>query len=532
MDTERSDNDAAGAAAEDRPRRRRSPAAVASVAAAVLLVGGGGAYVAATASGGSGGGGGSGAPGRDGNPPLLALEGHTENGTGGTGGTGGTEGIAPGEPDPNGAVYRADGELPDGPSAAAVYRTKGEVTTSEVARLAKALGVAGTPKATGDAWQVGATKDGFGSGLRVSRKAPGNWTFSRFAPGGDDCKGTTTCANRSAGGTGKGGGSESSRGAAVDPVSAEAAKKAAAPVLKAVGQDEAKLDAGQLMDGVRVVNAEPQFGGLPTYGWTTGVQVGPDGRVVGGSGLLKTPAKGDTYPVLGASRTLRLLNGTGTGGTGAGTGDGRAGIGGCAGPVPLKNTEDGTETPCETSATAPKPDPIAVEDAVFGLAAHVVDGRQALVPSWLFEVRPAGTDDSYTVTHPAVDPQYLTAPRPTDSGSGPGEDPTARPGESGGGSAEPSARGEQVEGYSVKGKELTVRFTGGVCGDYTATADERGGTVKVEVIYEPWKDKVCIMIAKTFHKKVGLDEPLGDREVVGPDGKAVPPEKDLPDRTG
>jgi hypothetical protein len=512
VDTERPDNEAAGAADEDQPRRRRSPVAVASVAAAVLLVGGGGAYFTATATGGSGGRDGSGAPRGDGTPPLLALDGYTETGASGTAGTGG---IAPGEPDPNGVTYRAGGELPDGPSSAAVHRTKGTVTAAEVAKLAEALGVEGTPKAAGDAWQVGATKDGFGAGLRVGKKAPGSWTFSRFAPGTDNCKGITTCANRS----GNAGGSESAKGADVDPVSVAAAKKAAAPVLKAVGQDDAKLDAGQLMDAVRVVNAEPKVGGLPTYGWTTGVQIGPDGQVVGGSGQLKAPAKTDTYPVLSAKETLGLLNGSGTG-------DGRVGIGGCASPVPLK---DRNETPCEASGTAaPKPEPVVVEDAVFGLAAHLADGRQALVPSWLFEVRPSGADDTFTVTHPAVDPKYLTAPQQ------PQADPSPRPSEPGGGTstAPGGKRDVRVEGYSADGKELTVRFTGGVCSDYSASADESGGEVTVKVTDKPDKDKVCILIAKVFHEKVDLDKPLGDRKVVGSNGKAVPQEKDLPDRTG
>ena len=58
-----------------------------------------------------------------------------------------------------------------------------------------------------------------------------------------------------------------------------AAKKAAAPVLKAVGQDDAKLDASQIMGDRRVVNADPEVGGLPTYGWTTGVVVGATGGV-------------------------------------------------------------------------------------------------------------------------------------------------------------------------------------------------------------------------------------------------------------
>ena len=86
------------------------------------------------------------------------------------------------------------------------------------------------------------------------------------------------------------------------------AKKAAAPVLKAVGQDDAKLDASQVMGAQRVVNADPVVGGLPTYGWTTGVTVSAQGEVVGGTGQLKAPVKSDTYPVLSAEKTLGLMN--------------------------------------------------------------------------------------------------------------------------------------------------------------------------------------------------------------------------------
>jgi hypothetical protein len=512
VNTERPDDDAVNTERPEddavRPRRRRTPVAVASVAAAVLLIGGGGAYLAATAADG-GDQGASGTPGGDGTPPPLALDGHTE---------GGTNGIAPGEPDPNGATYRAEGKLPDGPSSAPVYRAKGEVTAAEVTALAKALGVEGKPTAQGDAWRVGATKDGSGPNLQVNRKAPGIWTFSRFAPGTDNCESTTVCES---GGTSKG--SKGSADSAVDPVSVAAAKKAAAPVLKAVGQDDAKLDASQLMGAIRVVNADPEVGGLPTYGWTTGVQVGADGQVVGGSGRLKAPVKGDTYPVLGARKTLDLLNGSGAG-------DGRMGIGGCASPVPLK---DRNEVPCEQLPSAPEPEAVVVERATFGLASHLVVGRQALVPSWLFEVRPESAEESFTVTHPAVEPEYLTAPAapepPGDTATG---KPSPRPSEPGDDpSAAPSQRDVKVEGYSADGKELTVRFTGGVCSDYSASAEETGDTVTVRVTETPWKDKVCIMIAKTFHKTVELKEPLGDREVVGTDGKALPLEKDLPQPT-
>ncbi|MGW1614547.1 hypothetical protein ACWCQZ_34905 [Streptomyces sp. NPDC002285] len=483
--------------------RRRSPAIIASVAAAVLLVGGGGAYLAANASGGSDGGTTSGAADED-TPPPLHLDGYSEGG--------GTTGIAPGEPNPYGVTYKADGDLADGPGSAPVYRAGGEVGADDVARLADALGVAGTPVAQGQTWRVGA-KDGAGPSLQVNKQAPGTWTFYQYAPGTDDCRSTTTCSKDAPDHGG-------------EPVSEAAAKKAAAPVLKAVGQDDAKLDASQLMGSRRVVNASPVVGGLPTYGWTTGVTVNPQGEVVGGSGQLAAPVKGDTYPVLDAEKTLGLMNA-------APAGDGRMGIGGCASPVPLK---DRLEAPCGSSGSeastgtgtdagtgTPAKDTLTVEKAVFGLASHYVDTRQALVPSWLFEVRAPGAKDSFTVTHPAIDPKFLvsTTPsqqppaQPSPRPSGPKDEPTSSP----------VTRNVGVDGYTVDGRELTVAFTGGVCADYKVTASESGDEVTVRVTETSQPEKVCILIAKLFHKTVQLDEPLGDRKVVGTDGQDVPLEK-------
>ncbi|MFF9805436.1 hypothetical protein ACF1G5_09930 [Streptomyces coeruleorubidus] len=458
--------------------RSRTPAIIASVAAAVLLIGGGGAWLAANASGGSDGGATSGAPGGDDTPPPLALDGYSESTSGGG------NGFAPGEPNPYGATYRVDGPLPDGPGEAPVYRAQGLVTKEDVARLAKALGVEGAPVTQGEAWKVGAGQDGSGPSLQVNRQAPGAWTFSRYAPGSDNCKGTDACTAPQDGGS---------------PVSEAEAEKAAAPVLKALGQDDAKLDASQVMGAQRVVNAAPEVGGLPTHGWTTGVTVGFDGEVVGGSGQLKTPVEGDTYPVVGAEKALELMEQRPTG-------DHRMGIGGCARPVPL---EDRLEQPCESSASgAPEKDAVTVRDAVFGLASHFVDGRQALVPSWLFEVTAPGAKDPFTVTYPAVDPKYLASPTPSE----PSDKPTSAP--------EP--REVKVDGYRAEGSELTVTFTGGVCSDYDVKASESGDEVKVTVTSTPWPDKVCILIAKQFQRTVRLDEPLGDREVVGSNGKAVP----------
>ncbi|MFJ5305867.1 hypothetical protein [Streptomyces sp. NPDC088350] len=464
--------------------RSRSPLVIASVAAAVLLVGGGGAYLASSSSvsGSSGDGTGSAASGADGTPPPLALDGYA---------SGGTSGIASGEPNPYGETYKAAGKLPGGPESAAVYSPRGDVAKDDVVRLAKALGVSGTPVAEGQYWKVGG-QDGSGPSLQVNKAAPGMWTFSRYAPGTDNCTDTLKCAHDP--GT-----------SSTSPVSVAVAEKAAAPVLKAVGQDDAKVDASQLMGAQRVVNAEPVIGGLPTHGWTTGLTVGAQGEVVGGSGQLAVPVKGDVYPVLSAKKTLDLMNA-------APKTDHRMGIGGCASPVPLK---DRLEEPCGSSTGSPAtPTPTqasaTVEHAVFGLAAHSVNGKQTLVPSWLFEVREASGQDGFTVTYPAIDPQYLTsagtsAPTPTSTSSA-------------------ASRDVKVDGYSADGKSLTVAFTGGVCADYKAAAVEGSDQVTVTVTATPWPNKICIMIAKIYHQTVRLKAPLGDRKVVGSDGKAIPVE--------
>lgn len=494
----------------ERAGRRRSPLAVVSVAAAVLLAGGGGAYFA-TASSDSGGDGGGKAAARgagDLDPPPLTLD--TE--AGGAPGADPGLGVAPGEPSPYGVEYHASGKLPEGPDSAAVHRPEGSVAAADVARLAAALGVSGTPELSGTAWKVGGHKDGSGPLLSVDQQAPGSWTFGRFgpAPGGDNCLKAKECPS------GDGGGSNPVvPGDGAGPVSERAAKKAAAPVLKALGQEDAALDAGQLMGAVRVVNAAPVIGGLPTYGWSTGIQIGADGQVVSGSGKLKEPAKGAEYPVVGAAEALELLNGA--------AGDrGTSGIGGCASAVPHK---DGREpaAPCEPGGKAAKPTRVAVDKPVFGLASRQVEGRAALVPSWWFEVADAGDGPASFVTRTAVLPEYLTRGGPGDGGAGTdagtGDDDRAVP-------QDGDEPGSPIETYTAEGSTLSVRFTGGVCGEYSVRADESGSTVKVEVVDSAPPGGVCIAMAKAFTEKVTLDKPLGDRKVVDAvTGDAVPPRK-------
>ncbi len=470
MSTERPDNDATG------PRRRRPPLAVASVAAAVLLAGGGGAYWASTASG-DGGTADSGSSAR-GEARPLALDAPAGDGPGDTSSSSDSlpPGIAPGEPDPGGppVVYRASGELPDGPDEAAVHEARGTVASADVARLAKALGIPGSPRAEGTSWVVG-DDDGPGALLKVAKQAPGTWTFARTTPA-KPCEPGTMCAN----GASEPGG---------DPVSEKAAKAAAIPVLKAVGQDDAALNAGQLMGDVRVVNADPKIDGLPTYGWSTGVQVGPDGEVTGGSGHLKALEKGDAYPAVGADEALKQLNAASRG-----KGDGGRDIGGCATPVPLEGGPKPPADPqCVPSNGKRAPVEQTVEDAVFGLALNHVDGRPTLVPSWLFTARQAPGGPENTVTQVAVDPEFIEQPEP----------PTTPSGE------------RKVTSYGADGRTLEVTFWGGVCSTYTASAEESAGQVAISVTEKPQEGKkACIAIAKELTRTVTLQEPLGDRAVV------------------
>ncbi|EFL14746.1 hypothetical protein [Streptomyces sp. C] len=252
-----------------RGTRRRPAWAVGSIAAAVLLAGGGTAYWASTAYGdGSGGG-----TARTADSAAVAPR---------SAGSPTGPGIAPGEPDPSGGpvTYRADVKLPDGPGTAPAFAASGEVASDEVARLAKALGVAGVPRLVGDTWQAGEAADGSGPRLTVTRKAPGTWAFSRYQAGGgvgDDCvRGKDTCGPA----TLPQGPQEGAGAGAAKPVSEQAAKAAAAPVLAAAGQGGASVDAHLVQGSVRVVSADPVVGGFPTHFWFFYIFVWFDGSLV------------------------------------------------------------------------------------------------------------------------------------------------------------------------------------------------------------------------------------------------------------
>ncbi|MGW0394167.1 hypothetical protein ACWDYJ_25435 [Streptomyces sp. NPDC003042] len=455
--------------------RRRPSWAIGSIAAAVLLAGSGTAYWASTAHGDAAGGG------RTGDSAAVAPR-DAGSPTG--------PGIAPGEPDPSGGgvVYTAEAKLPEGPPTAPAFVASGEVTSEEVARLATALGIPGTPRLSGEQWQAGEGADGSGPRLTVTRKAPGTWSFARFqAVGTDGCvRGKDTCgpATLPGGGgddaaaAGKGGGK---------PVSEQAAKAAAAPVLAAVGQSGAKVDARLTQGSVRVVTADPVVGGLPTQGWSTKVSVGSDTQVVSAGGELKAPVRAAEQPVVGAVEALARLNAA------SARGGADPAPSGCATSVPLNpETPPG---PTDTVPCDPEPRPMkpprteTVRGAVLGLAPGTVDGGRALVPAWLFDVAGKGGRPGHTVVQPAAEDNPAPGP----------------------------SQGRTVPGFSYdeEDRKLTVNFWGGVCSSYALEAREQGASVLVKITDTPHKpDQACIMLAKEMSLTVTLQQPLGDRKVV------------------
>ncbi|MFD3542606.1 hypothetical protein ACFWUQ_24385 [Streptomyces sp. NPDC058662] len=479
-----------------RGTRRRPAWAVGSIAAAVLLAGGGTAYWASTAH-------------SDGGQPARTAD-RAASAPRDAGDPSGPA-IAPGEPDPagGGVVYRADAELPEAPAGTApTFVASGEVTSEEVARLAAALGVAGAPRLTGDTWLAGEAADGAGPRLTVSRKAPGTWTFSRFQAGagngvGDDCvRGKDTCGPatlpRDGGttitGTDPAAGTDAAAGR---PVSEEAARAAAAPVLAAAGQDGAALDARLVQGSVRVVSADPVVGGLPTRGWSSKVSVGADASVVTGSGELKTPVRAAEQPVVGAVEALARLNARSGGPDGTGPGPS-----GCATSVPVApDTPVGaTDTvPCNPEPRPMKPPRTeSVRGAVFGLVPGTVDGARALVPAWLFEVAGANGGAARTVTEPAAVEVGSAAPK----------------------------EGRTVPGFSYAEAErkLTVNFWGGACSTYAVEAREHAESVMVKITDTPNQPgRACILVAQEMSLTVTLKEPLGERKVLdATTGKPLP----------
>ncbi|MCH6159850.1 hypothetical protein [Streptomyces marispadix] len=529
-------------------RRRRHRLSVVAVAVAVLASGGGGAWWASTA-------GSSGGPESASEPPALALDGLAAAGRSGE--DGGRPGIAPGEPHPQ--VYRANGELPEGPDAAAVYRPA-TVERASVSALAEALGVAGKPEQKHDRWVVGdGEKSPGGTSLTVNRdRMAGNWTYNS----GDDqpvmrC-GTPlpTVPDSGFAPPGKGPGGEgapepcpampgSGKG---DPVSEKKAKSAVRPLLKTLKLDDAQLDAEVTTGSLRMVTATPEIGGMTARDWNSTFTVDKDGKVVRGHGNLGELRRGPSYPVMSAEETLKHLNKQGATAPGAATGrepqlydsPANSPANGPAKGEDHPGKGHGKDQPEQKGPGMDGPGKVAprkalkVTDAEFGLVTRYSKGRPVLVPLWTYEVL-LGGDHTAKVAHPAVEPAYLKPSGParpgggSAPGSGPGAGSGSQPGsgpDSSSGQAEEPGSGpvQAADSYEADGRTLRITFWGGVCGGYEASADESGKTVKVTVRpKETDAKKVCVKMAKRRTVEIELDKALGGRKVVdATDGDALP----------
>lgn len=468
-----------------------------SVAAAVLLAGGG-TYLGQSLLGGSDASRGSTgtAEGTGPAPEPLRLDGH---------------GLSARSESGSQDSYRLAGKAPKGPATAPVYRA-GKVEKSSVTKLAKALGLTGTPRQQNKTWLVREGTDTMGPVLRVSgteHGQRGQWSFSKHSTGTDPrcgkipqpdkppkCPSTAVEGEankpslRGSSPSVEGGAGEAADGQ--EPVSQKRAKEAAAPVLRSLGLSHARVDATATTGALRTVKAQPQLNGLPVQGWDTSVSVNTGGEVVRGHGALAQLAKSADYPVLGARETLAQLN------------ENR----------PARGEIQCLKEPCESGDDA---DPVKVSNPVFQLAAHSSEGKRVLVPSWSFEL-----GEGRAVSYPALEPRHLESAEEPSKGSGPGGGADLSEPDSPGGTPQPAPGGNGVESYAPEDRTLRVHFWGGVCSDYSATAKETAETVRITLHAQAREPgEVCVKIAKAMSVKVTLEDPVGERKVVDEEGKRL-----------
>ncbi|WP_228982880.1 hypothetical protein [Streptomyces sp. DH12] len=444
----------------DTPTGRRRPPLVAVLAAVAVLAGGGGTYLAVA--------GGDRSEAAD-RMVVTHPRGPAWTPAPGASASPGTPpGVAPGERDPNDAGrYRVAGPLPDAPDRAHTYRDAGKFTEADAARLARAFGFAAKPVHAHGLWRVGPQKDGSGPELTVDDT--GDYRYVAQGPRSDDCAKGKRCPG----------------GPDDKPKSDEAAKRAVAPLLKALGHPDAAL----YVEGDRVV-AHPRVGGLPTRWYAAEFMVDASGGVVTAEGRQATLVRGEAVPVTSAEQAVRDLGNSGHGSRG-GRGGG-SGAGDCASPVPHRDGGPPASVPggpCDPRTGTPKraQDVVTIREAVLGLAAYPVRSRAALVPAWLFTAEENGRTVRFS--HPAVPLEQLNAypPRP----------------------------GMTLEGPRAGERELRVSFDGSPCSRYVVRPEESGTEVGLRLFEVPSdRGGACVSMAVPVYVTVTLDAPVGGRAVV------------------
>jgi hypothetical protein len=356
---------------------------------------------------------------------------------------------------PEGVIeYRVKGTLPELPTRGRAWTLGRDGDSARIETLARALGLSGPVEALADGWTVsadghslrverqaglpwyfGPDAGGRDGGCVVAPVKPGAPPPTLDTPvSSDGCILHGGGAGGSAGSISSGGsiGSTGSIGwAGTDAVTATTTVVCPPPcpsgavcptiecaVPEPVAEPQRPADlptreqaeatarallakAGVELDGARVrvedgfsqwrVDVDPQVGGLPTVGLTSGVSVGPKGAIEGANGWLAQPGEGDEYPLVTAAVGLDRLKQPPFG----------------IGPRPLT----AQASACEACATQP-PVVQTITGVRVGLAfAPLLDsddaGRALLVPVFLFDIEEGGT-----VPVLAVADEFLPKPVP------------------------------------------------------------------------------------------------------------------------
>ena len=455
--------------------------------------------------------------------------------------------------------YRLVGSLPAGtpPDAPAWTLAGGAGPADPVTALAKALG-APTPKADRNGWTAG--------GLHVASEAGRAWWWSPCAvdlPVGPDTAVSSDqpCATFAAGsgvsgtavtGAGSSGvdlplpaiappppcpsptaGAVACRAYEVppparpaplpaDPPSEAVALAAARPVLDALGLGDLTPTV-TTWPGGGTVQVDPVVGGLPTFGWSTGVDVSAtaadQATVSGAHGWLAPASRADSYPLVSAPKAFDRLPSP------------PRMLLACAAPEPAPDA--GPIAGGATPPSCPQPQPQRVTGAHLGLSlTWLADQQAALLPTWLFDVE--GSEQP--VPSVAVDPTYLDAggdgsdgrADQTEPGTGTEPAPPYDPGTIEPApddyvppSAEPAGPTHDLAllGWreSTADNAVTVIYDNGGCGQTGVAADVKEDAQHVYVLLHadaPAPDQVCTKDLVEEAYEVALQDPLGARTVV------------------
>jgi hypothetical protein len=251
-----------------------------------------------------------------------------------------------------GTALRLAGSLPQGPARADAFRLRSP-STSELRRLATALGLDASPRRVRAGWVAES-----GEQRLAVRSADGSWSFGPrdcVAPPVPDDGAVPACA------------------LAQRVAPPEATVRAAARrVFAALGLRDAPVR----VSGA-TATAQPRVDARPTTGLATAVTVSSSG-ITAANGRLGRPVRLGSYPLVSAGTAYRSL---------------------LARPRIL----------AEVCRLAPDghscvpPAPTTVTGATLGLAFEPAKEGPVLVPAWLFTVR--GSDDPLVVV--ALQPRFL-----------------------------------------------------------------------------------------------------------------------------